>query len=127
MAWYKGPEGSLPCYTFGGIYRDCRDVLVARRVARTCGQPHQVIQAGADFLSRFPQLAERTVYLSDGCADVSWSRAFLRMPEGARDWSRKNDWQLRRPNPSPVPLVQADYARCRHIPAGTDGPRKSRR
>ncbi len=76
MAWYKGPEGSLPCYTFGGIYRDCRDVLVARRVARACGQPHQVIQAGADFLSRFPQLAERTVYLSDGCADVSWSAPF---------------------------------------------------
>lgn len=76
MAWYKGPEGSLPCYTFGGTYRECRDVLVARRVARECRQPHQVIQAGADFLSRFPELAERTVYLSDGCADVSWSPPF---------------------------------------------------
>jgi asparagine synthase (glutamine-hydrolysing) len=76
MAWYKGPEGSLPCYTFGGTYRECRDVLVARRVARECRQPHQVIQVGADFLSRFPELAERTVYLSDGCADVSWSPPF---------------------------------------------------
>jgi asparagine synthase (glutamine-hydrolysing) len=76
MAWYKGAEGSLPCYTFGGIYRDCRDVLVARQVARACGQPHQVIEAGADFISRFPQLAERTVYLTDGCADVSWSAPF---------------------------------------------------
>jgi asparagine synthase (glutamine-hydrolysing) len=76
MAWYKGPEGSLPCYTFGGTYRDCRDVLVARRVARACGQPHQVIQAGADFLSQFPQLAERTVYLTDGCADVSCAPPF---------------------------------------------------
>src|SRR5579863_4961041 len=76
MAWYEGTQGSLPCYTFGGIYRDCRDVLVARRVALACGQPHHVIQAGEDFLSRFPQLAERTVYLSDGCADVSWSPPF---------------------------------------------------
>lgn len=76
MAWYKGTEGALPCYTFGGIYRDCRDVLVARQVARVCGQSHQVIQAGTDFLSRFPQLAERTVYLTDGCADVSWSPPF---------------------------------------------------
>lgn len=76
MAWYKGPEGSLPCYTFGGSYRDSQDVLVARRVARVCRQPHQVIQAGADFLSRFPQLAERTVYLTDGCADVSSSPPF---------------------------------------------------
>jgi asparagine synthase (glutamine-hydrolysing) len=76
MAWYKGPEGSLPCYTFGGVYRDCRDVLVACQVARACGQPHEVIQVGADFLSRFPQLAERTVYLTDGCADVSCSPPF---------------------------------------------------
>jgi asparagine synthase (glutamine-hydrolysing) len=76
MAWYKGPEGSLPCYTFGGVYGDCRDVQVARRVARACGQPHEVIQVGADFFSRFPQLAERTVYLTDGCADVSYSAPF---------------------------------------------------
>jgi asparagine synthase (glutamine-hydrolysing) len=73
MAWYKGPEGSLPCYTFGGVYRDCRDVLVARRVARACGQPHEIIRVGADFFSRFPQLAQRTIYLTDGCADVSSS------------------------------------------------------
>ena len=84
MAWYRGPEGSLPCYTFGGTFRDCRDVLVARRVARACGQPHQVIQAGPDFLSRFPELAERTVYLSDGNADVSWSVPFY-VCQKARD------------------------------------------
>jgi len=76
MAWYRGSQGSLPCYTFGGVYRDCRDVLVARRVARACGQSHQVIEAGADFLPRFPQLAERTVYLTDGYADVSCSPPF---------------------------------------------------
>jgi len=71
MAWYKGPADSLPCYTFGGTYRDCRDVLVARRVARTCQQPHHVIETGTDFLQRFPHLAERAVYLTDGHADVS--------------------------------------------------------
>lgn len=84
MAWYEGPEGSLPCYTFGGAYRDCRDVAVARRVARVCGQPHEVIQVGADFLSRFPQLAERSVYLTDGCADVSYSPPFY-VSQQARD------------------------------------------
>lgn len=76
MAWYKGTAGSLPCYTFGGSYRDCRDVVVARQVARACGQRHEVIQVGADFWSQFPQLAERTVYLTDGCADVSYSAPF---------------------------------------------------
>jgi asparagine synthase (glutamine-hydrolysing) len=42
-------------------------------VARACAQPHRVILAGADFLSHFPDYAERTVYLTDGCADVSCS------------------------------------------------------
>ncbi len=73
MAWHKPSPGSLPCYTFGGTYRECRDVVVARQVARACRQPHEVIRAGTDFLSRFPHYAERTVYLTDGCADVSCS------------------------------------------------------
>jgi asparagine synthase (glutamine-hydrolysing) len=73
MAWHKSSPGSLPCYTFGGTYRECRDVLVARQVARACGQPHQVIRCGQEFISSFPEYAEHTVYLTDGCADVSCS------------------------------------------------------
>lgn len=73
MAWHKAAPGSLPCYTFGGMYRECRDVIVARQVARACGQPHQVIRCGPEFISRFPDYAERTVYVTDGCADVSCS------------------------------------------------------
>jgi len=73
MAWYKTTPGSLPCYTFGGTLRECRDVIVARQVARACGQPHQVIRCGPEFISRFPYYAERTIYLTDGCADVGCS------------------------------------------------------
>jgi asparagine synthase (glutamine-hydrolysing) len=73
MAWQKPPVGSLPCYTFGGTFRDCRDVIIARKVARTCGQSHEVIRAGDDFLSRFSHYAERTVYLTDGCVEVGCS------------------------------------------------------
>lgn len=73
MAWQKAPPESLPCYTFGGIFRDSRDVAVARQVAHACGQPHEVIPVGEEFLSRFAHYAERTVYLTDGCADVSRS------------------------------------------------------
>jgi asparagine synthase (glutamine-hydrolysing) len=73
MAWHKPSPGSLPCYTFGGMYRECRDVIVARQVARGCGQSHEVIPCGPEFLSRFPYYAERTVYLTDACADVSCS------------------------------------------------------
>ena len=73
MAWYKPSPGSLPCYTFGGTYRECRDVLVARQVARACGQSHRVIHAGGEFLSRFPHYAERAVYLTDACVEVNRS------------------------------------------------------
>lgn len=71
MAWQKAAPGDLPCYTFGGMLRECQDVITARKVAQLCGQPHQVIRTGEDFLSQFSQYAERAVYLTDGCCDVS--------------------------------------------------------
>jgi asparagine synthase (glutamine-hydrolysing) len=73
LAWWKAAPGSIPCYTFGGTYRNCQDVLIARRVAQSCGQSHEVIRVGQEFLSQFAHYAERTVYLTDGCADVSRS------------------------------------------------------
>lgn len=73
MAWQKSQPGSLPCYTFGGMFRDCQDVTLSRQVASICGQPHQVIRVGKEFLSRFPHYAERAVYLTDGLVDVGRS------------------------------------------------------
>ena len=71
LAWGGAEPGSLPCYTFGGPYRDCADVRLARRLAALAGQPHTTLQIGEDFLRDFPALAERAVYLSDGAMDVS--------------------------------------------------------
>jgi asparagine synthase (glutamine-hydrolysing) len=71
MAWAKAPVGSLPSYTFGGPFRECHDVLIARKVANVCKQPYQVIPVANEFLTKFPHYAERTVYLSDACAAVS--------------------------------------------------------
>jgi len=73
MAWGRSAPRSLPCYTFGSMFRDNQDVLVARQVARVCQQSHEVVTAGDEFLSRFPHYAERAVYLTDGCVDVSHS------------------------------------------------------
>jgi len=70
LAWHKPAPRSVPCYTFGGPYRDSRDVRIARRVAEACAQPHQVIPVGSEFLERFAQYAERTVYLTDGATGV---------------------------------------------------------
>jgi asparagine synthase (glutamine-hydrolysing) len=73
MAWRKAPPDSLPCYTFGSLYRDNQDVRLARKVAKICGQSHQVITTGKEFLSRFPHYAERSIYLTDACVDLSRS------------------------------------------------------
>lgn len=70
MAWHGSPPGTLPCYTFGGGYRECRDVQIARRIARECAQPYQVIPVAQEFLSNFPRYAERAVFLTDGTANV---------------------------------------------------------
>lgn len=70
MAWHRAPANSLPCYTFGGMFRDSHDVRVARKVARACQQPFELITVGREFLSNFSHYAERAVYLSDGCAGV---------------------------------------------------------
>lgn len=73
MAWHKAEPNSLPCYTWGSTYRNHEDVKIARRVATVCGQSHQVITAGSDFLSQFSHYAERSVFLTDGCVDLSRS------------------------------------------------------
>jgi len=61
---------TLPCYTFGSMYRENSDVRVARKVAQLCHQQHLVITAGTEFLAQFPRYAERSIFLTDGCVDV---------------------------------------------------------
>src|SRR4029077_3811217 len=73
MAWQRTASESLACYTFGGPFRDSEGVLVARQVAKVCGQPHQVISVDGDFLKHFPRYAERTMYLTEGTVDLSRS------------------------------------------------------
>ncbi|MGH9342980.1 MAG: asparagine synthase-related protein [Terriglobia bacterium] len=73
MSWQRAAPGSLPCYSFGGMFRDSEDVRIARRVARACGQEFEVIRVGNDFLAQFPHYSERAVFLTDGCVDVKHS------------------------------------------------------
>jgi asparagine synthase (glutamine-hydrolysing) len=71
LACQKPTPNSLPCYTFGSMMREHQDVQIARQVAQMCSQSFQVLTAGQEFLTDFGNYAERVVYLSDGCADVS--------------------------------------------------------
>lgn len=71
LAWHHAEPRSLPCYTFGSMFRENHDVRVARSVAKACGQSFQAIVTGQQFLKQFPRYAERAMFLSDGCVDVS--------------------------------------------------------
>jgi len=71
MACLNRSRQVLPSYTFGGMYRECFDVKIARKVAQLCGCKHQVFELGQSFLNSFPSLAEKTVNLSDGCLGVT--------------------------------------------------------
>ncbi len=73
LAWRKPSPDTLPCYSFGGSFRDSQDVLLARHLARLCDQPYKVLSVGDEFLKNFGKYAERTVYLTDGSVDVSHS------------------------------------------------------
>jgi asparagine synthase (glutamine-hydrolysing) len=65
------PPESLPCYTFGGMYRECADVRLSKQIAETSRQRHQTISISPEFFSEFPSLAERSVYYTDGTMDVT--------------------------------------------------------
>jgi asparagine synthase (glutamine-hydrolysing) len=84
MAWRKPAPKSIPCYTFGGMYRDCQDVRLARRVAKLRQQTHQVLTVGNEFISRFPHYAERSIYLTEGGVDV-YRASDLYVSERARN------------------------------------------
>jgi asparagine synthase (glutamine-hydrolysing) len=71
MAWARLRPGQMPCYSFGGIYRECHDVRLARRIAQICGQTHRTFVAGTDMLRDFPRLAAQCIEVSDGTMDVS--------------------------------------------------------
>lgn len=71
MSWQPLGPGALKCYSFGGSYRDCKDVALARRIAKICEQPYEVIPVNGTFLSEFARYAEQAVYLTDGCVGVS--------------------------------------------------------
>lgn len=84
MAWHKPAPKSLPCYTFGGMFRECQDVRLARQVAKVRQQPHEVLTVGKEFLAQFPHYAERSVYLTEGGVDI-YRASDLYVSERARN------------------------------------------
>lgn len=84
MASLDAVPYSMPCYTFGSMFRTTADVAVAREVAAACHQPHQVIELGSEFLQATPELFAQAVYISDGYLGLSGA-AELYLNRKARD------------------------------------------
>jgi asparagine synthase (glutamine-hydrolysing) len=71
MACRNPAPAELPCYTFGGKYRDILDVRIAPHVAKICNQKHTTLLIDDDkYLFEYPVHAERSIYISDGTQDV---------------------------------------------------------
>lgn len=67
LACLNAAPGELPCYTFGGSYRDILDVRIAPKVAKACGQSHQVLRLDDNTLLKgYGSHVERATYISDG-------------------------------------------------------------
>ena len=73
MAWAKSPPGHVPCYTFGGAYRESADVRIAREIALACGQPHETLVVGDEFFLFSRSRRRRRSGASDRTMDVTGS------------------------------------------------------
>jgi asparagine synthase (glutamine-hydrolysing) len=70
LAAAREREQPLPCYTFGGLWGETFDIRAARKLARICGQTHEVIRIDERFLREFPSYARKSVHISDGAHDA---------------------------------------------------------
>ena len=71
LAAANPPAGTVPCYTFGSMYRDTYDVRVARAIARTCDQSHHVLVLDDAFVRGVGDWLEKSVYIADGYLGLS--------------------------------------------------------
>ena len=70
LACLNPDPGQLPCFTFGGPKGETLDITRGRETAERCRQVHQIVRLKEDFFSGFTELAQRTVFISDGSLDV---------------------------------------------------------
>ena len=73
MAYRQDSHIPLPCYTFGAQNGDVLDVRIAREIASAHHQAHSVVRLDSKFFSCFQDVAERSIYITDGALDVCGS------------------------------------------------------
>jgi asparagine synthase (glutamine-hydrolysing) len=86
MACLPDAAKNAVCYTYSGQTADTLDARLAARVAAACGLEHRILRIHADFFSKFPAHADRTVYVTDGCFGIDGAHEIY-MSEQARGLS----------------------------------------
>gem|GEM_PF-5681983 len=62
---------NLPCYTFGGMFRDSFDVKLACRLAKHFQNRWDKVELGLGFLDSFEHWADKAIFISDGIARLT--------------------------------------------------------
>jgi asparagine synthase (glutamine-hydrolysing) len=70
LAIISSMQRSIPCFSWRGPHRESLDIKVAKKVIKMLGLEYHVLPIGKDFFENFPHYAHKTVYVSDGAADV---------------------------------------------------------
>jgi asparagine synthase (glutamine-hydrolysing) len=70
MACQQKSERDLTCYTFSGENGETLDDQIAAQIAGASGLNHQLLRLGEDFFSNFLAHADRTIFVTDGCAGI---------------------------------------------------------
>ena len=60
----------LYCYTYGAAAGDTLDVRIGRNIANHLGYPHKKLRIDDLFVTGFQQYLDRSIYISDGCANA---------------------------------------------------------
>ena len=66
-AWH---ETRPACYTFEGQKGRSIDGRIASQVAKVSGLDHRLLRISDEFLEKFAAIADRTVYITDGCFGI---------------------------------------------------------
>lgn len=76
---YLNPQpDSVPCYTFGGSFKDILDVRLAPAVARTCGQKHFHLKLDdKELLNNYEKYLQESIYITDGVMSVDKTDSIL--------------------------------------------------
>lgn len=70
MACRPQNNGYTTSYTFSGNNGQTLDDRIAARVAAAANLEHTLVRLDADFFSKFPDYADKTVFSTDGCAGI---------------------------------------------------------